>query len=161
MSDITDYYDLMETALVEFIRAQLVEYFPDPEKTVTKSDDTHLDQGHNYFCIAYPGVFPTGIFGNQIINVDWEVILDVHARWNSTEQEAWKALKTIRGEMFNLFNIRKIGRTLNGHQYVDRVLLSAEDRPRYLYVDEENPDSGIAFIGQVMLLTVTQRINKS
>jgi len=156
-----DYYDLMETAVVELVRSQLAAYFTDPEKSVTKSDDTHLDQGHDYFCFVYPGVFPAEIFGNQIVTVNWEVILDVFARYNSTEKQAWIDMKKIRAELFWLFNLREIGRTINKHQFVDRVVLSAEDRPRYIPVDVDNPDSGIAFIGQVMVLTVTQRINKS
>ena len=161
MTDIVDYYDNVETAVVELIRAQMVDYFPNPEETVTKSDDTFLDQGHDYFAFIYPGTFPTEIFGNQVVTVNWEVIVDVFARFNTTEAEAWIAMKKVRAEMFHLFNINKIGRTINGANYVDRVVLGAEDRPRYIPVDPDNPDAGIAFIGQVMILTVTQRINKT
>ena len=160
MTAIVDHYDLLETAAMQLVRTELVTYFPAPEETVTKSDDTMLDQGHDYFVIFYPGSFPTTKAGNQVLNVDWEIIVDVMTRYDGTEPEAWTQFKTIRSEMFHLFNVLKIGRTLGGTARVLNVLLSAEERPRYVPIVPGEPNSGVAFIAQVMTVTVTEMINK-
>ena len=155
-----DYYDLVETAAITLIRSELASYLDEPTKQVTKSDDTYLDQGYDYFAIAYPGAFPAEWFAVQNITAPWEVIFDIMVRWKDTEPAAWAAFKAWRAEFFYLFNIRRIGRTLNGTPRVENVLFAAEDRPRYIPVEASNPESGIAFIAQACILTVTTKINK-
>jgi len=158
----TDQYNIVELAARNLVAGQLSSYFPNPDETVTQSDDTHLDRGHDYFAIFYPGSFPTTIPGDQsLVVVSWEILLDIMVRFNSTEAIAWRAFKELRWEVINLFNFRKIGRTLNGTSGIKYVTLSSEERPRYIPMDPKNEYSDAAFIAQAMSLTVTQFINKS
>lgn len=157
----TDYYNVIESAVIDLLRAELpAAYIEDEDKQITKSDDTHLDSGYDYFVIAYPGAFPTDGFAAQTVSVDWEIILDAIVRFNASEPEAWAALKAWRAELFYLFNLRRIGRTLDRTSRVENVLLSSTDRPRYIPVVPGDIDSGVAFIAQAMTLTVTEKINK-
>ena len=155
-----DFYDLIETAVVTLVRSELSSYFTEPTKQVTKSDDTYLDQGYDHFLIAYPGAFPTTGYATQIQAVEWEVVLDMLIRFDGTEPEAWARFKALRADVFYLFNVRRIGRTLNGTARVERVSLGSEERPRYIPHEASNPDSGIAFIAQAMALTVFEKVNR-
>lgn len=157
----TDYYNVIESAVIDLLRAELpASYIKDASRQITKSDDTHLDSGYDYFVIAYPGSFPTDNFAVQAVSVDWEIILDSIVRFDASEPEAWAAFKAWRAELFYLFNVRRIGRTLGQTPRVENVLLSSTDRPRYIPVVPGDIDSGIAFIAQALTLTVTEKINK-
>jgi len=157
----TYFYNTVEAAVISLIRAQMASYFPTPEETVTQSDDTHLDSGHDYFVIAYPGALPTEYFAGQMVLTNWEVILDAMIRWNDSQPNAWTAFKQLRGELFYLFNVRNIGRTLGGASWVDQVFMSADDRPRYIPMNPGDVESDPAFIAQALSLTVTQKINRA
>lgn len=160
----TDYFSIVEDAVLSLVRTTFVARITDGVKGVrqfAKSDDSYLDQGYAHFLFTYPGDFPTlPIGGNTLVTTQWEVLLDAFVRWDATELEAWNLFKEWRGDLFYLFNLRQIGRTLDRTAGVERVVLTASDRPRYIPVDPNDELSDPAFIGQVMSLQVTQKINK-
>lgn len=159
----TDYYSAVELAARNLVKAELPSYFPPAtaDTQVTKSDATVYDYGFDYYFTTYPGAFPTLPAGVQMVEVTWEILVDVLSRFNSNEAQAWIDFTAFRSDVFNLFNVSNKGRNLDRASGVRRVLLASEERPRYIPLRAEDEDSPPAFIAQVCILNVTQVINKS
>jgi len=153
-----DYYNIIEAGAVTYLRTELASYFTEPTKQCTQGDDRFLATGYDYFAIAYPGSFPTEVHGGTYIRTNWEVIIDTLTRWKTNHSDAWSLFRTFRAELFAVFNVNKIGRTLNGVSYVEKVLISGDERPRFIPVDPTDQYSDPAFIAQAMSLTVTTSI---
>jgi len=154
----TDYYTTVETGLISLLRSELADpYFPNATKQVMASDDTVLDNGNDYYAIAYPGNFPVTETANQFLEYSWEVQLDVLSRWNTTEAAAWAAFKPYRNAVINLLNHTLTGRTLGKTNFVRNSLASSEARPRYIPMRGSNPDDPtFTHIGQIFIVTVKQ-----
>lgn len=162
----TDFFSTCEDAIISMLKNDLANhaaYFgTDPvklAKVVNKSDDTKLDEGYDYFAITYPGAFPAGFESVSQINVSWDIYIDLFVRF-TTESESWANFKAYRSDVFNLFNVLLIGRTLNKTNNVKAgtPILSSEDEPSY-YSLRSNPDVR-AFISQRCKLSLTQIINR-
>lgn len=162
----TDYYGICEDAAIQLLRETEAFAWQNKNKQVTKSDDRFLDEGFDRFAITYPGAFPTVFASTDTSEVQWEILLDILTRWNKSEAEAWSIFKSYRSKVFNLFNLSYEGRYLTNPTNqvrtagIVKVNLVAQDRPRYIPVDPESPQVVFSHIAQVMVLTVTQNINK-
>lgn len=156
------YSSLAEAGLVELLKDELPALFPNGEKQVTASDDTILDNGNDYYAIAYPGNFPVIDTASSFRVYDWEIQLDILARWKTNHAAAWAAFKALRSEVVYLINHTETGRSLGKTNYVRSAMIAAEDRPRYIPVrgtDENNPT--FSHIGQVCIVTVTMTVPRS
>lgn len=152
-------YDVIENAAITLIKNHLdnsATYFKKPEKQVTKSNDTVLGEGFSFFLILYPASFPTTPGGTGVIEVNWAITLDLFVRF-STPPETWRNFKAFRSDLFNLFNIQKVGRTLDRTDGVRDVLLTGESDP--VAYSEEGSDDPI-FFSQRMQLNVFCKVNR-
>lgn len=157
----TDFYSAAELATRTLVKSELASYFPSgtADKQVTKSDDTVYGEGFDYFFTTYPGAFPTELVGTQVVQVSWEILVDLLTRYKTTEAQAWIDFIAYRSDVFNLFNLTNKGRNLDRANNVRSVSFGAEERPRYIPNDDD-PDS-VNFIAQTCILTVNMVINKS
>ena len=154
-----NYYDVVENATIALTKNHLdnsATYFKKPEKQVTKSDDSVLSGGYDYFLILYPAAFPTTPGGTGVFEVNWVITLDMFVRY-STPPVTWQHFKAFRSDIFNLFNVKKVGRTLDRTDGVRDVLLTGESDP--VAYSEEGADDPI-FFSQRMQLSVYYKINK-
>lgn len=156
----TDHYDLVVTALFALFEKELPFYFPHPARQFAKADDTILDNGHNYYALAYPGAFPIEDAGAGVYEVNWEVQLELYCRWTKTEKKAWIDFGAFRADVFNIVNTTMIGRTLNRTAGVREVALGSADRPSYIPVNANALDGPVAFIRQVCLVNVPYKVNR-
>lgn len=157
----TDYFGIVEDATVALLRNTAAFDWKDGTKQVTKSNDVYLDKGFDHFAITYPGAFPSGFSGTETLEVKWEVLIDLLVRWDTTEDAAWTRFKAFRSKVFNLFNLSYEGRDLNRTPGVmPPVVLTTNDRPRYIPLNKDPESDIVSHIAQVMVLTVTQSINK-
>jgi len=158
----TDFYGIAETGSITLLKTELTSFFPNGAKQVTASDDTILDNGNDYYAITYPGNFPVVDTASSFRIYDWEIQLDILARWKTNNAAAWAAFKDLRSAVINLVNHTEKGHTLGKTNYVKSAILGAEERPRYIPVrgtDENNPT--FSHIGQVCIVTVTMQIPRS
>lgn len=159
----TDHYSTLEAAFRTLAITELPAYFPAAKaaEMVTKSDDTVYDRGHDYYLTTYPGAFPVERLGVQSISVGWEILVDLLTRWKGGEAESWDRFILYRSDIFNLYNVSNKGRNLNRTAGVFSVTFGTVDRPRYIPLIYDNPDSPPAFIAQTCVATITEVINKT
>lgn len=156
----TDWYGLCEDAVVNLLKEKLpatIIKAATKDKQVTKSDADVLGMGHDYLAVTYPGEFPTTDFAAQIVEVDWEVGLDIFSRCNAGEAANWQSFKTYRAEIFQLFVSY---RTLNRVARIKKVALRSGGAPEYV-TSKGNPDSAPVYITQPLVVTVKQQINRT
>jgi len=159
----SDFYGICETAVIELLQNTAAFGWKDKSKQVTKADDTFLDKGFDSYAITYPGAFPQANIGGELLEVQWEIMIDVLVRWDSTEKKAWSDFRAHRSKVFNLFNVSYEGRDLNRTPSIKSprgVVLNSNDRPRYIPLNRDPESDIVSHIGQVMVLTVTQVIDK-
>jgi len=156
----TDYFDLCESSVITLLQDTAQFNWVNKEKQVAKSNDVFLDQGFDSFALTYPGAFPSGFAGTDVLSVQWEVLIDLLVRWKNTEDQAWRDFKAFRSLVFNLFNLSYEGRKLNRLAGVTDAVLTAPDRPRYIPLNRDPASDIVSHIAQVTILTVTMTINK-
>jgi hypothetical protein len=154
-----DFYDLAENATLSLIEDNLPLHFPNPSLQLSKADETIIDNGNPKYAITYPGAFPITPSGVGLIEVSWEIILDVFCRWHTSEAQAWTDFRGLRSDLFNLFNLTEKGRTLNRTNGVQGTSLGTEERPRYIPVNAGATDGAVSHIAQIMIVTVKFKIN--
>lgn len=155
-----DHYSAVEDAVIALVKDHIenkATYFTQPAKQVVKSDDTVLTGGFEYFFITYPGAFPTNFAGTEAVNVLWSVEVEIFVRF-STPSTTWAHFKAFRSDLFNLFNVAKIGRTLNRTAGILNCVLSGNTEP-IAYAEEGTSDP--TFFSQKLLLSVDYKINKA
>lgn len=156
-----DYFGICEDATIALLKNTAAFGWVDKDKQVTKSNDVYLDKGFDHFAITYPGAFPSGYSGTETLEVKWEILIDLLVRWDTNEAAAWTRFKTFRSKVFNLFNLSYEGRDLNRTPGINPpVVLTTTDRPRYIPLNKDPESDIVSHIAQVMVLTVTQTINK-
>jgi len=157
----TDHYTLVEEAVLKVIREQLnnhAAYFPKPLKQVVASDDTVLSSGFDYFVITFPSTFPVVPQGVGVIEVAWMLSLEFFVRF-TTHPETWRRFKAVRSDLFSLFNVDHIGRTLNRTAGVRDVLLTSAGAPVF-YGEEATPNDPV-FFSQKLELSIFYKINRT
>jgi len=161
----TDQYSVVEKGFRDYVKAQMTTYFPlvTQDVQVTKSDATVLTRGYDYYLVTYPGAFPTidREAGVRIIETNWEILVEIFSRFPKSEQDAWDRFIPFRSDLFNTINATEAGRNLNGTNGIRGCLISAEERPYYVPVNADDPDSPAAFISQVCVLNARQVIVKT
>lgn len=155
----TDYYTLAEAGLIALLKDQLADpYYPNANNAkspqVTASDDTILNNGNNYYAIAYPGNFPVTETSSTFMQYDWEIQLDVLSRWPKTTADAWAKFRPYRDAVIQLINHTKQGRNLGNTNFVRNAFIQAEERPRYIPLNPEDPRSVMTHIAQLCIVTV-------
>jgi len=158
----TDWYAHCESALRALIKSELSSYFPPStaDDQVTKSDDTHYDDGFDYFFTTYPGAFPMVNVGAQVVETAWEIVVDIVTRWKNNQQDSFEQFTAYRSDVFNLLNLTLTGRNLNRTNGVRGVSMLSEDRPRFIPLQVDDPNSPTSHIGQVCVVTVRHVANK-
>lgn len=158
----TDYYSVAEAGLLALLKTQLSSYFPNGAKQVTASDDTVLDNGNDFYAIAYPGNFPISVNASSFRTYDWEIRLDILTRWNKNTVTAWSTFKDLRQAVIALINHTEKGRTLGKTNFVKEASVQAEDRPRYIPVRGTDPNNPtMSHVGQICTVTVTMQVPRS
>ena len=155
-----DYFSIAESAVVAVVRDHLdnkAVYFTKPAKQITKSDDSVLGEGFEYFFITYPGAFPVVPQGVGVIEVTWMIGVDIFCRF-TTYPDTWKRFKAFRSDVFNLFDVNKIGRNLDRTPGVRDVLLSSESE--VVGVGEEDSPADPIFFKQSLQLAVYFKVNR-
>ena len=153
----TDYYGLAEAGLISLLKTGLSSFFPNPDEQVTASDDSVLDNGNDFYAISYPGAFPQTDEASGFVIYDFEILLDIASRWDTSESDAWNnnGFKAYRSEVINLINHTNEGKNLGKTNFVRSALLSAEDRPNYIPVRGADPNNVVySHIRQVCIVTV-------
>ena len=158
----TDHYSAVELALRNLVKSQLPSYFPPStaDDQVTKSDDMHYDDGFDYFFTTYPGAFPMVNVGAQVVETAWEIVVDIVTRWKNNQQDSFEQFTTYRSVVFNLLNLTLVGRNLNRTNGVRGVSMLSEERPRFIPLQVDDPNSPTSHIGQVCVVTVRHVANK-
>lgn len=161
----TDYYSLLEDAVVGYVSSSLPLRFTQPDKQISKSDDTIATSGFSSFLMLYPGNAPltldgSGHLGEASVEVTFEILIDAWSRWTGTELQSWTAFKAYRSDLFNAFNLSRAGRTLGRTDGVRHSVLSFTERPRYIPLVATASSNVTAYIGQVASLTIVRVINK-
>jgi hypothetical protein len=159
---IPNFEDAVESAVIALVAEHLenrLEYFPQPDKQVVKSDDSVLSLGFDYFFLTYPGSFPTESAGTGVIETVWNVSIEIFVRFKKNTKDTWGRFRRFRSDIFNLFNVSQVGRNLNRTAGVKEVLLTGDSEP-VPYGEEDAPSDPI-FISQTMQLAVTFKINKA
>jgi hypothetical protein len=155
----TDYYSEVEDAVIALVKNHLdnrATYFKNPDKQAVKSNDTILTEGFDYFFITYPASFPTTSGGTGVVEVTWNLGVEIFVLF-STPPNTWAKFKAFRGDIFNLFNVSKVGRTLDRTNGVKDVLLTGESEP--VAYSEEGLNDPI-FYSQRMQLSVFYKVNR-
>jgi len=154
----TDYYSLAENGLIALLKTELASpYFPHADIQVTASDDTVYDNGNDYYATTYPSRFPVTEISGSRYEYSYDVVLDILARWTTTELAAWNAFKTYRNAVIDLVNQTNKGHNLNKTNFVRDAFMQSDVDPRYIPVkgsDPNDPDPTISHIGQVCVVTV-------
>jgi hypothetical protein len=157
-----DHFSICQDAALDLIGDTLTTRFTNVAKQISKADDSVLKNGYDFFAIAYPGTAPTASMGTGVIEVTWEILVDVLVRWKTTEAKAWIEFESLRSDLFNLFNLTEDGRTLRRTAGVKPGLVASfDERPRYIPLVAGATDGAVAFIAQVMKLSVPYKVNKS
>lgn len=161
----TDYYSLLETAVKNYVQTRLPDRFTEPDKQISKSDDTIVTKGFKSFFMMYPGNAPIPYegarsLGEETIEVTFEILVDAWSRWEGSEAQAWASFKAYRADIFHIFNVLKKGRTINRTAGVKGAFLTITERPRYIPLMAGAKDSVASHIAQVMSLYIPRVINK-
>lgn len=154
----TDFYSVAETGLLTLLKTELVSFFPNGDKQVTASDDTVYDNGNLFYATSYPGAFPVNERTSTHLVYDWEILLDLLSKWQTTESKAWNdnGFKAFRSAVINLINHTEKGRSLGKTNYVRSAVISSEQQPRYIPLRGSDPNNpSFTHIGQVCTVTVT------
>lgn len=156
----TDYFSIVEDGLVQLLREELLDtYFPNGDRQVTKSDDSVLDNGNDYYAITYPGAFPITEDAAGFIEYSWELPMELMVRWLKGEKNTWDLFKAFRADVITLINHTRKGRNLGKTLYVRDVVLSAEEPPSYLPLRGSSPENPVyTHIRQVCTVTVKQLV---
>jgi hypothetical protein len=161
---VTDYFVTAETGLLTLLKTELTSFFPNGDKQVTASDDTVYDNGNDFYATTYPGAFPVTDRASTHLIYEWELLLDLLAKWKTTESRAWNenGFKALRSAVVNLINHTEKGRTLGKTLFIKSAVISAEDRPRYIPLKTGDPNNLIvSHIGQVCIVTVTMHVPRA
>jgi len=161
MAEPIDYFGEIEDAVIALVKNHLDHkdtYFDAPDEQVVKSDDDKLNEGHDYFFFTFPSAFPTVSAGTDVVETIWMIRIEIFTRF-STPESTWANFKAFRSDIFNLFNVRNIGRNLNRTPRVVSVLLSSEGEP--IFYGEESTPSDPVFYSQAMQLSVSTHINRT
>lgn len=153
----TDHYTLCEDAVIALLRNRLPSSFiTEKTKQIVPSDTSVLGLGFDYFVVAYPDDFPSTAFAAKIVQVEWNVLLDVFVRWKNNEAKSWERFKDFRAEVFQLFVSY---RTLDKTPTVLETSLRSGGSPQY-FNSKGSPDAGPVFISQRLTATVKQLVNR-
>lgn len=157
---IIDHYTAVEDAALVLIKESIdnkEKYFSKKDVQVSRSDDDVLSKGYDYFVILFPGDFSSEKGGSGVKFVTWHIDVEIYVRF-STTGETWKKFKLFRSDMFNLFNVKTIGRTLNRTPgVVDDVILTGGSKP--VAYGEEESEADPIFFSQTLDLAIPYKVN--